>query len=170
MDHRLSPVLNGFQKAGDHQELTIIYCGTGLSIRTLHWVLSSSKGVKEAQLETFPYELFTLPYNLPWAKAIHFLIHRDGILIILCFFLLLPWFNFIKLISFLFAHWFRFWYWCISLLMRFRESSIQEQAPLWEIPCNRRQSCNFNPGLWTGKRYISRLQIDKNRPFDEDQA
>ncbi|KAI9240571.1 MAG: hypothetical protein BYD32DRAFT_458743 [Podila humilis] len=61
----LSPVLNGFRKAGDQRELTIIYCGTGLSIRTLHWALSSGEGVKEARSETFPYELVALPYNLP---------------------------------------------------------------------------------------------------------
>ncbi|KAF9280639.1 hypothetical protein BGZ74_002557, partial [Mortierella antarctica] len=40
---------------GSAGELTIIYCGTGLSIRTLHWALSSGEGVKEAQSEMFPY-------------------------------------------------------------------------------------------------------------------
>ncbi|KAG0247082.1 hypothetical protein BG011_002071, partial [Mortierella polycephala] len=50
----LSPILNGFRKAGD-RDLTIIYCGTGLSIRTLHWALSSGEGVKEPRSEMFPY-------------------------------------------------------------------------------------------------------------------
>jgi len=50
----LSPVLNGLRKAGDEKELTIIYCGTGLSIRTLHWALSSGEGVKEYGSSTFP--------------------------------------------------------------------------------------------------------------------
>lgn len=54
MDHRLSPVLYKFRKAGD-RDLTIVYCGTGLSIRTLHWALRSGEGVKEARSETFPY-------------------------------------------------------------------------------------------------------------------
>ncbi|KAF9403901.1 hypothetical protein BGZ94_004467, partial [Podila epigama] len=51
----LSPVLNGLRKAGDEKELTIIYCGTGLSIRTLNWALSSGEGVKEYGSNTFPY-------------------------------------------------------------------------------------------------------------------
>ncbi|KAG0083635.1 hypothetical protein BGZ93_001680, partial [Podila epicladia] len=51
----LSPILNGFRSTGSAGELTIIYCGTGLSIRTLHWALSSGEGVKEARSETFPY-------------------------------------------------------------------------------------------------------------------
>ncbi|KAF8923290.1 hypothetical protein BGZ47_004878, partial [Haplosporangium gracile] len=51
----LSPILNGLRKAGDEKELTIIYCGTGLSIRTLHWALSSGEGVKEYGSSTFPY-------------------------------------------------------------------------------------------------------------------
>ncbi|KAG0279026.1 H(+)-transporting V1 sector ATPase subunit A [Linnemannia gamsii] len=52
---QLSPVLNGFRGAGGAGDLTIIYCGTGLSIRTLHWALSSGEGVKEARSEIFPY-------------------------------------------------------------------------------------------------------------------
>ena len=55
MDHRLSPVLNGFRSLGGRGELTIIYCGTGLSIKTLHWALSSGDGVKEFGSSTFPY-------------------------------------------------------------------------------------------------------------------
>ncbi|KAF9348111.1 hypothetical protein BGX34_002668, partial [Mortierella sp. NVP85] len=51
----LSPVLNGFRAIGGRGELTIIYCGTGLSIRTLHWAMSSGDGVKEYGSNTFPY-------------------------------------------------------------------------------------------------------------------
>ncbi|ORY88699.1 hypothetical protein BCR41DRAFT_31343 [Lobosporangium transversale] len=51
----LSPVLHGFRRPGDRGELTIIYCGTGLSIRTLHWAQSSGDGVKEEGSMTFPY-------------------------------------------------------------------------------------------------------------------
>ncbi|KAG0247773.1 hypothetical protein BG011_000951, partial [Mortierella polycephala] len=50
----LSPILNGFRKAGD-QDLTIIYCGVGLSIQTLHWALGSGHGVKEEGSSTFLY-------------------------------------------------------------------------------------------------------------------
>ncbi|KAI8356979.1 hypothetical protein B0O80DRAFT_446273 [Mortierella sp. GBAus27b] len=51
----LSPVLNGFRAIGGRGELTIIYCGTGLSIRTLHWAMSSGDGIKEYGSNTFPY-------------------------------------------------------------------------------------------------------------------
>jgi hypothetical protein len=51
----LSPVLYGFRKAGSAEELTIIYCGTGLSMKTLHWALSSGDGVKEYGSSIFPY-------------------------------------------------------------------------------------------------------------------
>ncbi|KAF8938717.1 hypothetical protein BGZ58_000323 [Dissophora ornata] len=51
----LSPILHGFRTPGDRKELTIIYCGTGLSIRTLHWAQSSGDGVKEYGSKTFPY-------------------------------------------------------------------------------------------------------------------
>ncbi|KAF9153552.1 hypothetical protein BGX20_004877, partial [Mortierella sp. AD010] len=51
----LSPILHGFRTPGDRGELTIIYCGTGLSIRTLHWAQSSGDGVKEEGSMTFPY-------------------------------------------------------------------------------------------------------------------
>ncbi|KAF9119193.1 hypothetical protein BGX30_004020 [Mortierella sp. GBA39] len=50
----LSPILKGFRKAA-YQDLTIIYCGTGLSIRTVHWALSGPPDVKEARSEMFPY-------------------------------------------------------------------------------------------------------------------
>ncbi|KAG0060064.1 hypothetical protein BGZ90_004177, partial [Linnemannia elongata] len=50
----LSPVLNGFRGAGGRNELTIIYCGTGLSIQTLHWAMSSGDGIKEYGSNTFP--------------------------------------------------------------------------------------------------------------------
>ncbi|KAF9346582.1 hypothetical protein BGX26_001886 [Mortierella sp. AD094] len=51
----LSPVLNGFRNAGGPKELTIIYCGTGLSMKTLHWALSSGDGVKVYGSRNFPY-------------------------------------------------------------------------------------------------------------------
>ncbi|KAF9383204.1 hypothetical protein BGX21_001624 [Mortierella sp. AD011] len=49
----LSPILHGFRSTG--KDLTIIYCGTGLSIRTLHWAICSGDGVKEEGSPTFPY-------------------------------------------------------------------------------------------------------------------
>ncbi|KAF8927104.1 hypothetical protein BGZ47_002336 [Haplosporangium gracile] len=51
----LSPVLHAFRLTGLRDELTIIYCGTGLSIRTLHWAVSSGDGIKEYGSNTFPY-------------------------------------------------------------------------------------------------------------------
>ncbi|KAG0335175.1 hypothetical protein BG005_004653, partial [Podila minutissima] len=51
----LSPVLHGFRTTGDRGELTIIYSGTGLSIRTLHWAMSSGDGIKEYGSNIFPY-------------------------------------------------------------------------------------------------------------------
>ncbi|KAG0326401.1 hypothetical protein BG004_002986 [Podila humilis] len=51
----LSPVLHGFRTTGDRGELTIIYSGTGLSIQTLHWAMSSGDGIKEYGLNAFPY-------------------------------------------------------------------------------------------------------------------
>lgn len=54
----LSPVLYGFRRAGSAKELTIIYCGTGLSMKTLHWALGSGDGVKEGRSGgslDFPY-------------------------------------------------------------------------------------------------------------------
>ncbi|KAF9978798.1 hypothetical protein BGZ65_006848 [Modicella reniformis] len=42
-------------KIGLPDDLKIIYCGTGLSIRTLHWAMSSGGGIKEYGSSTFPY-------------------------------------------------------------------------------------------------------------------
>ncbi|KAG0286712.1 hypothetical protein BGZ97_007333, partial [Linnemannia gamsii] len=50
----LSPILHGFRTVGLRDELKIIYCGTGLSMRTLHWALSSGDGIKEYGSSTFP--------------------------------------------------------------------------------------------------------------------
>ncbi|KAG0325768.1 hypothetical protein BG004_003121 [Podila humilis] len=54
----LSPILNGFRRTGGRNELTIIYFGTGFSIRTLHWAMSSGDGVKEYGSSIFPYVEF----------------------------------------------------------------------------------------------------------------
>ncbi|KAG0287865.1 hypothetical protein BGZ98_004454, partial [Dissophora globulifera] len=54
----LSPILHGFRTTGDRGELTIIYSGTGLSIRTLHWAMSSGDGIKEYGSNIFPYVEF----------------------------------------------------------------------------------------------------------------
>ncbi|KAF9157826.1 hypothetical protein DFQ26_008298 [Actinomortierella ambigua] len=51
----LSPLLSAFRSVGLRDELKIIYAGTGLSIRTLHWALSSGDGVKEYGSNSFPY-------------------------------------------------------------------------------------------------------------------
>ncbi|KAF9343110.1 hypothetical protein BGX34_007215, partial [Mortierella sp. NVP85] len=51
----LSPCLHAFRSVGLRDELTIIYSGTGLSIRTLHWALSSGDGIKGYGSNTFPY-------------------------------------------------------------------------------------------------------------------
>ncbi|KAG0272672.1 hypothetical protein BGZ95_011551 [Linnemannia exigua] len=51
----LSPVLHAFRLVGLRDELTIIYSGTGLSIQTLHWAMSSGDGIKEYGSSTFPY-------------------------------------------------------------------------------------------------------------------
>ncbi|KAF9429272.1 hypothetical protein BGZ76_001560, partial [Entomortierella beljakovae] len=50
----LSPVLHAFRDAGLPDELTIIYCGTGLSIQTLHWAISSGESMKDSST-SFPY-------------------------------------------------------------------------------------------------------------------
>ncbi|KAF9084746.1 hypothetical protein BGX27_003717, partial [Mortierella sp. AM989] len=50
----LSPILHGFRDPAERSELTVIYCGTGLSIRTLHWALCSGDGVKEYGSPMFP--------------------------------------------------------------------------------------------------------------------
>jgi len=49
------PVLHAFQLTGLRDELMIIYCGTGLSLRTLHWVVNSGDGIKEYGSKTFSY-------------------------------------------------------------------------------------------------------------------
>ncbi|KAF9347268.1 hypothetical protein BGX34_003279, partial [Mortierella sp. NVP85] len=54
----LSPVLNGFRAIGGRGELAVIYCGTGLSIQTLHWAMSSGDGIKEYGSNIFPYIKF----------------------------------------------------------------------------------------------------------------
>ncbi|KAF9178381.1 hypothetical protein BGZ51_007824 [Haplosporangium sp. Z 767] len=49
----LSPVLHAFRDIGEHQ-LTLVTCGTGLSINTLYWVQSSGSGLKDTS-STFQY-------------------------------------------------------------------------------------------------------------------
>ncbi|KAF8923383.1 hypothetical protein BGZ58_003017 [Dissophora ornata] len=43
----LSPILHAFRDIGQH-ELTLVTCGTGLSINTLFWVQSSGSGLKDS--------------------------------------------------------------------------------------------------------------------------
>ncbi|KAG0329172.1 hypothetical protein BG000_000169 [Podila horticola] len=43
----LSPILHAFRDVGDDQ-LTLVTCGTGLSINTLFWVQSSGSGLKDS--------------------------------------------------------------------------------------------------------------------------
>ncbi|KAF9114427.1 hypothetical protein BGX30_006619, partial [Mortierella sp. GBA39] len=43
----LSPILHAFRDIGGHQ-LTLVACGTGLSINTLFWVQSSGSGLKDS--------------------------------------------------------------------------------------------------------------------------
>ncbi|KAG0248329.1 hypothetical protein BG011_000187 [Mortierella polycephala] len=43
----LSPILHAFRDIGGHQ-LTLVTCGTGLSINTLFWVQSSGSGLKDS--------------------------------------------------------------------------------------------------------------------------
>ncbi|KAG0364878.1 hypothetical protein BGX24_004416, partial [Mortierella sp. AD032] len=43
----LSPILHAFRYIGQHQ-LTLVTCGTGLSINTLFWVQSSGSGLKDS--------------------------------------------------------------------------------------------------------------------------
>ncbi|KAF9969015.1 hypothetical protein BGZ73_008842, partial [Actinomortierella ambigua] len=52
----LSPILHAFRDIGEHQ-LTLITCGTGLSINTLFWVQSSGSGLKDSST-TFEYVEF----------------------------------------------------------------------------------------------------------------
>ncbi|KAF8926898.1 hypothetical protein BGZ47_002487 [Haplosporangium gracile] len=49
----LSPILHAFRDVGQH-ELTLVTCGTGLSINTLFWVQSSGSGLKDSST-TFEY-------------------------------------------------------------------------------------------------------------------
>ncbi|KAF9556636.1 H(+)-transporting V1 sector ATPase subunit A [Mortierella alpina] len=49
----LSPILHAFRNIGEHQ-LTLVTCGTGLSINTLFWVQSSGSGLKDSST-TFDY-------------------------------------------------------------------------------------------------------------------
>ncbi|KAF9547851.1 hypothetical protein BGW38_009622, partial [Lunasporangiospora selenospora] len=51
----LSPSLHAFRTVGLPDELKIIYTGTGLSIRTLHWAMGIGDGVKEYGSSSFPY-------------------------------------------------------------------------------------------------------------------
>ncbi|KAG0196539.1 hypothetical protein BGX28_010002 [Mortierella sp. GBA30] len=52
----LSPILHAFRNIGEHQ-LTLVTCGTGLSINTLYWVQSSGSGLKDSST-TFDYMEF----------------------------------------------------------------------------------------------------------------
>ncbi|KAH7028688.1 hypothetical protein BKA57DRAFT_511480 [Linnemannia elongata] len=49
----LSPILHAFRDIGQHQ-LTLVTCGTGLSINTLFWVQSSGSDLKDSS-KTFEY-------------------------------------------------------------------------------------------------------------------
>ncbi|KAK3810463.1 MAG: hypothetical protein J3R72DRAFT_530348 [Linnemannia gamsii] len=49
----LSPILHAFRDIGKH-ELTLVTCGTGLSINTLFWIQSSGSGLKDSST-TFEY-------------------------------------------------------------------------------------------------------------------
>ncbi|KAF9145341.1 hypothetical protein BGX30_009351 [Mortierella sp. GBA39] len=50
-----SLVLHAFRLVGFRDEETAIYSGTGLSIRTLHWAMSSGDGIKEYGSYAFAY-------------------------------------------------------------------------------------------------------------------
>ncbi|KAF9972814.1 hypothetical protein BGZ73_003998 [Actinomortierella ambigua] len=52
----LSPILHAFRSIGEHQ-VTLVTCGTGLSINTLFWVQSSGSGLKDSST-TFDYMEF----------------------------------------------------------------------------------------------------------------
>ncbi|KAI8595060.1 hypothetical protein EDD21DRAFT_425759 [Dissophora ornata] len=52
----LSPILHAFRDIAGHQ-LTLVTCGTGLSINTLYWVQSSGSGLKDSS-STFDYMEF----------------------------------------------------------------------------------------------------------------
>ncbi|KAF9080259.1 hypothetical protein BGX23_002403, partial [Mortierella sp. AD031] len=53
----LSPILHAFRDIGGHQ-LTLVTCGTGLSINTLYWVQSSGSGLKDSSTN---FEYMELP-------------------------------------------------------------------------------------------------------------
>ncbi|KAG0276640.1 hypothetical protein BGZ97_010055, partial [Linnemannia gamsii] len=63
----LSPILHAFRHVGEHQ-LTLITCGTGLSINTLFWVQSSGSGLKDSSIN-FEYMEFPGYTNLESIKA-----------------------------------------------------------------------------------------------------
>ncbi|KAF8924989.1 hypothetical protein BGZ47_003536, partial [Haplosporangium gracile] len=50
----LSPILHAFRNIGEHQ-LTLVTCGTGLSINTLFWIQSSGSGLKDKS-KTFEFQ------------------------------------------------------------------------------------------------------------------
>ncbi|KAF9089137.1 hypothetical protein BGX23_006905 [Mortierella sp. AD031] len=52
----LSPILHAFREIGQHQ-LTLVTCGTGLSINTLYWIQSSGSGLKDSST-TFEFMEF----------------------------------------------------------------------------------------------------------------
>jgi hypothetical protein len=54
----LSPILHAFRDIGKH-ELTLVTCGTGLSINTLFWIQSSGSGLKDSST-TFEVSSSTL--------------------------------------------------------------------------------------------------------------
>jgi hypothetical protein len=54
----LSPILHAFRDIGQHQ-LTLVTCGTGLSINTLFWIQSSGSGMKDSST-TFEVSSSTL--------------------------------------------------------------------------------------------------------------
>jgi hypothetical protein len=54
----LTPILHAFRDIGQHQ-LTLVTCGTGLSINTLFWVQSSGSGLKDSPT-TFEVSRLTL--------------------------------------------------------------------------------------------------------------
>ncbi|KAF9949957.1 hypothetical protein BGZ65_006950, partial [Modicella reniformis] len=55
----LSPILHAFRDIGQHQ-LTLVTCGTGLSINTLFWVQSSGSGMKDSST-TFKHQYLEFP-------------------------------------------------------------------------------------------------------------
>ncbi|KAF9940436.1 hypothetical protein BGZ65_006993, partial [Modicella reniformis] len=64
----LSPILHAFRDIGQHQ-LTLITCGTGLSINTLFWIQSSGSGLKDSSSN---FEERVIENNDPsaWKKTI----------------------------------------------------------------------------------------------------